>query len=110
MSAAAKNSGSWPRNCTATMMPQAERTHRAGLRSRPLVSRVFLKDTTVRRLSSFTLREEIAVGTILLIILILLLLGSAPAWPHSRNWGYGPSGGIGLLLVILIVLLLMGRI
>jgi hypothetical protein len=49
-------------------------------------------------------------GTILLIILILLLLGAIPAWPHSRGWGYGPSGGIGLLLVILIVLLLMGRI
>jgi Protein of unknown function (DUF3309) len=49
-------------------------------------------------------------GTILLIVLILLLLGVVPAWPHSRNWGYGPSGGIGLVLVILLVLLLMGRI
>jgi hypothetical protein len=49
-------------------------------------------------------------GTILLVILILLLLGSVPAWPHSRQWGYGPSGGLGLILVIVIVLLLMGRI
>ncbi len=49
-------------------------------------------------------------GTILLIVLILLLLGAMPAWPYSRSWGYGPSGGVGLLLVILIVLLLMGRI
>lgn len=49
-------------------------------------------------------------GTILLIILILLLLGAVPAWPHSRDWGYYPSGGIGLIVVILAVLLLMGRI
>jgi hypothetical protein len=49
-------------------------------------------------------------GTILLIILVLLLLGALPSWPHSRSWGYYPSGGIGLVLVIVIVLLLMGRI
>ena len=49
-------------------------------------------------------------GTILLIILILLLVGAIPSWPHSRGWGYYPSGGIGLLLVIIIVLLLAGRI
>jgi hypothetical protein len=49
-------------------------------------------------------------GTILLIILILLLLGAIPTWPHSRNWGYYPSGGLGLVLVILIILLLLGRI
>ncbi len=49
-------------------------------------------------------------GTILVVILILLLLGALPTWPYSRNWGYYPGGGVGLLLVILIVLLLMGRI
>lgn len=49
-------------------------------------------------------------STILLIILILLLLGAVPAWPHSRNWGYGPSGGLGLVLIILLILVLMGRI
>ena len=49
-------------------------------------------------------------GTILLIVLILALIGVIPAWPHSRSWGYGPSGGIGLIVVILVVLLLMGRI
>ena len=49
-------------------------------------------------------------GTILLVILILMLLGSFPAWPHSRNWGYYPSGGLGLVAVVLVVLLLMGRI
>jgi len=49
-------------------------------------------------------------GTVLLIILILLLLGALPSWPHSRSWGYYPSGGLGLVLVIVVVLLLMGRI
>lgn len=49
-------------------------------------------------------------GTILLIVLILLLVGALPSWPHSRNWGYGPTGGLGLVLIIVIVLLLMGRI
>ncbi len=49
-------------------------------------------------------------GTILLIVLILALIGAIPAWPHSRSWGYGPSGGLGLVVVILVVLLVMGRI
>lgn len=49
-------------------------------------------------------------GTILLVILILMLLGMLPTWPHSRNWGYGPSGGLGLVVVILLILLLMGRL
>jgi len=49
-------------------------------------------------------------GTILLIVLILMLIGAIPTWPHSRNWGYGPSGGLGLVVIIIIVLLLMGRI
>lgn len=49
-------------------------------------------------------------GTILLIIVVLMLLGTIPTWPHSRNWGYGPSGGLGLILIILIVLFLLGRI
>lgn len=49
-------------------------------------------------------------GTIILVLLVLVLLGVIPAWPHSRGWGYGPSGGVGLLVVILLVLLLTGRI
>ncbi len=49
-------------------------------------------------------------GTILLVVLILLLIGAIPSWPYSRSWGYGPSGGVGLLLVIIIILLVMGRI
>ena len=51
-----------------------------------------------------------SLGLILLIVLIVLLLGTVPRWPHSRNWGYGPSGGVGLLLVIILILLLLGRI
>lgn len=51
-----------------------------------------------------------SLGTILLIVIILVLLGIIPAWPHSRSWGYGPSGVVGAILVILVILLLMGRI
>jgi Protein of unknown function (DUF3309) len=51
-----------------------------------------------------------SIGTILLIILILILVGALPSWPHSKSWGYGPSGGIGLIVLIIIVLLVMGRI
>ncbi len=49
-------------------------------------------------------------GTILLIVLVLLLLGALPTWPHSRSWGYYPSGGLGLVLVILLLLVLLGVI
>jgi len=49
-------------------------------------------------------------GTILLIILILLLIGALPTWPYSSGWGYYPTGGIGLILLILVILLVMGRI
>jgi hypothetical protein len=51
-----------------------------------------------------------SIATIILIVLVLALLGVIPAWPHSRRWGYGPSGGLGLIVLVLIVLLLMGRI
>jgi hypothetical protein len=47
---------------------------------------------------------------ILIIILVLVLLGAVPAWPHSRSWGYGPSGILGLILVVIVVLALMGRL
>jgi apolipoprotein N-acyltransferase len=49
-------------------------------------------------------------GTILLVVLVLFVVGALPSWPHSRNWGYYPSGGLGLVLVIVLILLLMGRI
>jgi hypothetical protein len=51
-----------------------------------------------------------SIGTILLIIIVLALIGVIPAWPHSRAWGYGPSGGVGLILVVLVVLVVLGRI
>ncbi len=49
-------------------------------------------------------------GTILLILLVLLLIGAIPSWPHSRSWGYGPSGVLGVVLLVVVILLLLGRI
>lgn len=51
-----------------------------------------------------------SIGTILLIVVILLLIGVLPSWPHSQSWGYGPSGGLGLVLIVLIVLFAMGKL
>jgi Protein of unknown function (DUF3309) len=49
-------------------------------------------------------------GTILLIVLILMLLGAIPTWPHSRSWGYAPSGGLGLVVIVLLIMVLTGRL
>jgi len=49
-------------------------------------------------------------GTILIVVVVLMLFGALPTWPHSRQWGYGPTSGLGLVLLILIILLLLGRI
>lgn len=51
-----------------------------------------------------------SLGTILLIVLILMLIGAIPTWPHSKAWGYGPSGGLGLIVIVLLILLLTGRL
>ena len=51
-----------------------------------------------------------SIGTILLIVLVLCMIGAFPSWPHSRGWGYGPSGGLGLIIAVIVVLLLLGRI
>ena len=51
-----------------------------------------------------------SLGTILLIVLILMLVGAIPSWPHSRSWGYGPSGGLGLIVIVLLILWLLGKI
>lgn len=51
-----------------------------------------------------------SVGTILLVLLILMLIGAFPTWPHSKSWGYYPSGGLGLVVAILLILVLLGRI
>ncbi len=59
---------------------------------------------------SLNQRLPMALSTILLIVLLLLLVGALPAWPHSRKWGYVPSGGLGLVLVIVLIIVLMGGI
>jgi hypothetical protein len=56
------------------------------------------------------MENEMGIGMILVIILVLALLGVIPAWPHSRSWGYGPSGGLGTVLLIIVILLLLGKI
>jgi hypothetical protein len=57
-----------------------------------------------------TWSNDMSVGTILLVILILILVGALPTWPHSKSWGYFPSGGIGLVVLILLILVLTGRL
>lgn len=73
----------------------------------------FTGEFTARQFSSPKGRKrrvDMSLGTILLIIVVLMLLGVIPAWPHSSTWGYGPSGGLGLVLIVIIVLLLLGRL
>jgi membrane-bound ClpP family serine protease len=60
--------------------------------------------------SGISKEQVMSIGTILLIIVILMLIGVLPTWPHARSWGYGPSGIVGVILIILIVLFLMGRL
>ena len=61
------------------------------------------------RQNAFQQGDVMSLGTILLIILILVLLGVLPTWPHSRSWGYYPAGGIGVVLLIIVILLVLGR-
>ena len=58
----------------------------------------------------FAQRKNFMLGLILLVVLVMLLIGAMPTWPHSKDWGYYPSGGLGLVFVILLILVLMGRI
>ncbi|MGL4603071.1 MAG: DUF3309 family protein [Iodobacter sp.] len=51
-----------------------------------------------------------SLGTLLLILFIMMLIGVIPSWPHSRNWGYGPSGGLGLVVIVLLILVLLGKL
>lgn len=51
-----------------------------------------------------------SIGTILLVVLVLALVGALPSWPHSKSWGYGPSGGVGLIVVVLLILLVLGKL
>jgi hypothetical protein len=57
-----------------------------------------------------TKKEQSMLGTILIVILVLALLGALPRWPHSREWGYAPTGGVGLILFVVVILLILGRI
>ena len=57
-----------------------------------------------------TKENGMSIGTIILIILVLVLVGALPTWPHSSGWGYGPSGGLGLIVVILLILVVLGKI
>jgi len=56
------------------------------------------------------IERYIMLGTILIVLLVLMLLGALPTWPHSRSWGYAPTGGLGLIVVVLIILVVLGRI
>ena len=69
-----------------------------------------LRAGELNALTRDTEEKPVTLGTILLIVLVLMLVGAFPSWSHSRSWGYGPSGGLGLVLVVVVVLLLMGRI
>jgi hypothetical protein len=92
---------------TDSRMIQAARTVPSGLWFGPLDSTRIIQRNCHQRL-----RKEfvMGIGTILIIVLILLLIGGLPVFPHSRSWGYGPSGIIGTILVILLILVLLGRI
>lgn len=63
-----------------------------------------------RKMAHFNWSDAMSLGMILLIVLILVLAGAIPTWPHSRSWGFAPSGVVGLLLVILVVMLVTGRV
>jgi Protein of unknown function (DUF3309) len=77
-------------------------------RANSAVSRLASKRSVPR--GSVLLENTMSLGTILLIVLILMLVGAIPTWGHSKSWGYGPSGGLGLIVIVVVVLLLMGRI
>jgi hypothetical protein len=76
------------------------------------LERLEIADTSAHPAKDPVHLEEntMSLGMILLIVLLLMLVGAIPTWPHSKSWGYAPSGGLGLVLIIIIVLLLMGRI
>ena len=77
---------------------------------RGYAQRLATKRSSHENLAYANRENRMTLGTVLLIVLILMLVGAFPSWPHSSKWGYGPTGGVGLVLVIVIVLLLTGRI
>ena len=64
----------------------------------------------VPAVGDYILGDSIMISTVLIVLLVLALMGAVPAWPHSRDWGYAPSGGIGLVLLVLVILMLSGRL
>jgi Protein of unknown function (DUF3309) len=94
----------------AKMVPTAFRLFVPARRLERRFGWVVLETSKAPRCDEHSERKEEAMGTILLIILILLLVGALPAWPYSSGWGYWPSGGLGLILLIVIVLALTGNI
>ena len=69
-----------------------------------------MRDCVTAQSRAINEEKRMSLGTILLIVLVLALIGVLPTWSHSRSWGYAPSGGLGLVVIIILVLLLMGRI
>jgi hypothetical protein len=83
----------------------------SGLPCRMIIGRSCMTDGNGAVVESWMTKEkQMSVGTILLIVLVLVLLGVLPTWGHSKNWGYGPSGGLGLVLLIVVILVVMGKI
>jgi hypothetical protein len=82
------------------------------MKSRKRVPLAARRGTGIARWPGGSTNKEnaMSLGLILLIVLVLLLVGAVPAWPHSSGWGYGPSGALGLVVLVVVVLLLMGRI
>jgi hypothetical protein len=87
----------------------SNRNQKTGFRRWQAVAFTRVADRASR--GAFRVRtSSMSLGTLLLIILIVMLMGGLPTWGHSRNWGYGPSGGIGMVLIIVLILVLMGRL
>ena len=76
----------------------------------PILFTLGSKDSSTQESRFPTIERIIMLGTVLIVLLVLMLLGALPTWPHSKGWGYYPSGGLGLALVVIVVLLLLGRI
>jgi hypothetical protein len=75
----------------------------------PSVGTMHERDWAIRRSIAASLETQMSISLLLTIVLVLLLIGALPAWPHSRRWGYGPSGALGVILLIIVVLMLTGR-
>jgi len=82
----------------------------SGYRCRYVHLRTYAARIRVHAVLDTKQESVMSIGTIILVILVLILVGALPTWPHSSGWGYGPSGGLGLVVVILLILVVMGKI